>query len=1039
MFLHQLFEQRSEQIFMAGEIRCGNDMLPYTTLNDKANALAHVLIDQGMGSGKTIGIFLDRSIEMVIAMLAILKAGSCYVPVEPGFPKERIDFILEDSQAALVISSRARRSILGHDNVLLIDETDTASLPATNPNINIADSSLAYIIYTSGTTGKPKGTMIEHRNVVEVLTNSSGVLDFKQDDSWICVHSICFDFSVWEIFGALLFGNCLTIVPKEVVRNVVTFVDVLKKGATILSLTPTAFYSMMDYLVQEEDAGHFELRYVILGGEAVSPARFKEWENKFPTIRLINGYGVTETAIFFSFKQITKELIESNISNIGKPIPGLNPYILDTEMKSVPGGESGELFIGGRAVGRGYINQPVLHAKHFVPDPFNPGALLYRTGDIVRQLPGGEMEYIGRLDNQVKIRGYRIELGEIEKNIYGFGGIRNTVVTVFKSPAEELYITAYVVSDNTNPGFVKSSDSEEQETRLKEYLATKLPEYMIPYYVVFLDEIPVTNSGKADKDKLPLPQPKEKSSANHPRTNEEKVMISIWSEVLGIGKELIGVDTSFFDLGGHSLLLTRLSAEIFYRFGVRIPIEELFSDPTVEKLAIYLKQPVSPQQIDANSGVAMQTDQAEVSAAQRVMFWSNKLNPSEAFPNSAISYELLGDIEFSRLQESFQKVIAANDGLRTEFYMEKGKVLSRICNDFTFEIQRIKSFRLEIDEEIIALTRPFDFGKSPLIRVYYIELGADRKFIHVDMPHINSDGVSLEVIISGMAAYYNERPYTPTLQFSDFQQYYHSYLGSDQYTSDHLFWQEHFDSTIPELHFKAKESSMPVDFSGVSLIYTFPTGLSERLNKYLHARNITKFQLLLAAYFLFIRRITSEDDISVMIPLQNRSVRGFDRIVGLLANRSVIRLKMQNENSIKSFIDECKASVLQAVYHTAYPFEQIFDHGTKKGQRYRKPLYQTFFNYHNHQTECMLGKAALKLHIHNKAKEILPLSVDVFDMGTEHIIRMLSTSGIYSKAELRNLTTTYFEVLDAIITNDQADLQSLSTGLDAYRPELATW
>jgi hypothetical protein len=357
--------------------------------------------------------------------------------------------------------------------------------------------------------------------------------------------------------------------------------------------------------------------------------------------------------------------------------------------------------------------------------------------------------------------------------------------------------------------------------------------------------------------------------------------------------------------------------------------------------------------------------------------------------------------------------------------MEGGKVQHKVCSDFQFEIQRIKSFRKEIDEEIIALTRPFNFGKCPLLRVYYVESPGDRKFLYVDMPHINSDGVSLEVMMSEVAAYYNEQPVTTSkMQFSEYLKYYQSYFGSDQYTSDRLYWEENFDTSVPFIHFKSNDNTAITGFSGVSRVISFPADLSAKLNKYLRTKNFTKYQFLLASYFLFLRRITKEDDLSVMIPLHNRSIKGFENIIGLLANRSVVRMNTLQDKTVNSFISMCKASVLQAVHHTAYPFELIFEE-QGRGKRYRKPLYQTFFNYHNHRHELKLGDAQLKLHIHNKAKEILPLSIDIFDMGEEHVLRILSASGVFSKVELDDLAAAFFELLETIAENDEVSIQSL--------------
>jgi amino acid adenylation domain-containing protein len=433
---------------------------------------------------------------MMTGLLGILKAGAAYVPIDPEYPEDRIAFMLKDINATIVLTSKESRLKLhfaAEVNIIEIDGLKLDEYPAQNPAGLATPHSVAYIIYTSGSTGKPKGVMVEHLNVVRLFKTETSLFDFNTKDVWTMFHSFCFDFSVWEMYGALLFGGKLVIVPTEATRDISLFSDLLaKEKVTVLNQTPTAFYNLQDYVV--ERAAPLNARYVIFGGEALNVTKLQPWNQYYKNCRLINMYGITETTVHVTYIEILPEHIQAGKSFIGKPIPTLSAYILDSAKQLAPVGVTGELHIGGAGLARGYLNLPELTAEKFIQNTLSKeaGARLYKTGDLGRWLADGNIEYMGRIDDQVKIRGYRIELGEIESVLLQSGLVKQAVVIARQEANGNKQLVGYVVTEGT---FDKQA--------IIENLETKLPGYMVPALWVQLESLPLTSNGKIDKKALP--------------------------------------------------------------------------------------------------------------------------------------------------------------------------------------------------------------------------------------------------------------------------------------------------------------------------------------------------------------------------------------------------------------------------------------------------------------------------------------------------------------------------------------------------------
>ncbi|SFF28488.1 amino acid adenylation domain-containing protein [Paenibacillus algorifonticola] len=578
--IHELFEEQAELHPDAVAVEYEDERLTYRELNERSNRLARTLRSQGVGADQLVGIMAERSPSMVIGILAILKAGGAYVPIDPEYPEERIRYMLDDSGASvLLLQAHLRDKATFAGVCLLLDDeqtyaADSASLVSVNqPN------DLAYVIYTSGTTGKPKGTLIAHKNVVRLLFNSKNLFDFGSSDTWTLFHSFCFDFSVWEMYGALLYGGKLVIVPPMTAKQPAQFLQLLKeRGVTILNQTPTYFYQLLREALAESGQT-LSLRKVIFGGEALAPQQLKDWRKRYPATQLINMYGITETTVHVTYKEITEVEIAEGRSNIGRPIPTLKVYVLDGNRRCVPAGVAGEMYVAGEGLARGYLNRPELTAEKFVDDPFTPGERMYRSGDLARWLPDGNIEYMGRIDHQVKIRGYRIELGEVEAQLLKVESVQEAIVMAREDESGEKQLCAYVVADK--PLTV---------SELRGRLSQEMPGYMIPSYFVQLEKMPLTSNGKTDRKALPAPEGSVNTGAEYtaPRTSLEEQLVRIWQEVLGT--ERIGVKDNFFDLGGHSLSLMQLIQKVYAAMGVEISLHNMFQNPSVEAMAYEIWQ-----------------------------------------------------------------------------------------------------------------------------------------------------------------------------------------------------------------------------------------------------------------------------------------------------------------------------------------------------------------------------------------------------------------------------------------------------------------
>ncbi|ANW59334.1 non-ribosomal peptide synthetase [Burkholderia pseudomallei] len=1065
--IHQLFEAQVDRKPEAIALTFDGRRLSYAELNARANRLAHYLQGRGVGPDRLVALCAERGIEMVVGLLAILKAGGAYVPLDPAYASDRLRGIVEDSQPALVLADAVGRAALGElDGALPVIDPETDALrwremPATNPEVASQHvHHLAYVIYTSGSTGRPKGVMVEHAQVVRLFGATQAWFGFDERDVWTLFHSYGFDFSVWEMWGALLHGGRLVIVPTEVTRTPSAFFALLcAEGVTVLNQTPSAFQALMSAQEErEEAAGNIEranviahrLRYVIFGGEALEPRTLASWYARHgERTQLVNMYGITETTVHVTYCALRAEdAMRLGASPIGVRIPDLQLYVLDARREPVPMGVTGELYVGGAGVARGYLNRPELTRERFIDDPFVAGGRLYKTGDLARWRTDGSLEYLGRNDFQVKIRGFRIELGEIEAQLAKVTEVREVVVLARDSAADtdqNADLNASATANSSEKRLVAYYTGDADVAALRAQAAQHLPSYMVPSAYVRLDAWPLTPNGKLDRRALPAPADDAYARAEYeaPQGAKEEALAAIWRELLHV--ERVSRHDNFFELGGHSLLAVQLVSRLRQALSVEVALSTVFDAPVLSALAERLEAentavlppiPLTPR--DGRIALSL--------AQQRLWFLTQLEGVSEAYHMSG-AVRLDGPLNREVLQRALNRIVMRHEALRTCFAREEGEPIQVIQPhaDLTVsyhDLREAESIRHEAgnreqrakDLSQAHASAPFDLSRDLPVRVLLLQLADEAHVVQVVMHHIASDGWSVGVFLQELSALYGsfiaeqDDPLAPLpLQYADYAAWQRRWLASGQLEKQGAFWQTNLSGAPTLLELPTDRPRPPKQsHAGASVEVKLGAALSERVKRLSQRHGVTPYMTLLSSWAAVLSRLSGQEEVVIGSPVAGRNRTEVEALIGFFVNTLALRLDLSSEPTVGELLKRTKAQVLSAQAHQDLPFDQVVERVKPPRSTAHPPLFQVMFVWQNAH-EGSLQIPGLRLSTWGDPLTMAPfeLTLAVREHQDDIACTLTYATSLFDRATVERYLGHWLRQLDAMAT----DADPVVTGL----------
>ncbi|HEX6749437.1 MAG TPA: amino acid adenylation domain-containing protein [Longimicrobium sp.] len=968
--LPALFARQAARTPDAVAVTFGDESVAYAELDARANRLAHRLVKLGARQDTLVGLCIERSVETIVGILGILKSGAGYLPLDPAYPEDRLAYLLEDSGISVVVTTADLADRLGDGATLVRLDADAEAIaaePSAAPEIDISPDSLAYVIYTSGSTGKPKGVEVTHANVARLFASTDHWFGFGERDVWTLFHSYAFDFSVWEIWGALLYGGRLVVVPFDVSRSPDEFYVLLERErVTVLNQTPSAFRQLMradEVAAERGEMRDLALRCVVFGGEALDPATLRGWVERRgdESPRLVNMYGITETTVHVTYRVIRAgDTIDGSASPIGIPIPDLAVHLLDRHGQLVPTGVVGEMYVGGAGVARGYLHRPEMTAQRFVSDPFSaePDARLYRSGDLARRLPDGSLDFQGRADEQVKIRGFRIEPGEIESVLLAHPAVREAVVLP-RGEGEEKRLVAWIVA-------TEGVDA----AGLRAHLLARLPDYMVPAAFVFMDALPLTRHGKVDRRALPEPDAAALSGAGYvaPRTPTEELLAAVWAELLGAAR--VGVDDGFFELGGHSLLATRLASRVRESLGVELPVRAVFEHPTLGALAAEvdrLRRAAQGVETPPIRPVAREGTDLPLSFAQERLWFVDRMEAGSATYHMPLFARLEGALDADALRRALDELVRRHESLRTSFPLVDGLPVQRVAPPAPVELftHDFAAFRDdEREEEAQRLVRehariPFTLETGPLFRADLAKLGEREHLLLITLHHVIADGWSLDLLWRELAALYGAfsrgepSPLAePPVQYGDFAAWQRAWLQGEVLERQLAYWRRTLRGAPPLLKLPTDRPRPEVQtHNAATEIAVLPREQADAVLALARREGSTLFMVLLAALDVVLSRLAGDNDVVVGTPIAGRTRAETEGVVGLFLNSLALRVDLSGDPAFSALLRRVRETTLDAYAHQDVPFEAVLEEIHPERTLDRTPVFQVMLNLANFAAE----------------------------------------------------------------------------------------
>ncbi|MFI6099300.1 amino acid adenylation domain-containing protein [Lentzea sp. NPDC051213] len=1020
--LPELFEQRVRECPDAVAVTCDGTELTYRGLNERANRVAHDLIARGIGPEDLVAVVLPRSLDLVVALLGVLKAGAAYLPVDPSYPQARIDYLLADAKPRHVLT----------------DVVGTG--PATDPEVARHPEHPAYVIYTSGSTGQPKGVVVPHGNVVRLFTATDHWFGFEAQDVWTLFHSFAFDFSVWEIWGPLLHGGKLVVVPHDVSRSPSDFLDLLaRERVTVLNQTPSAFYQLVE-ADQERPGRALALRYVVFGGEALDLPRLRDWYalHADDAPRLVNMYGITETTVHVSFRALgVADAVPGAASAIGVGIPDLRVHVLDQALRPVPPGTAGEMYVSGAGLARGYLGRHGLTAERFVADPFGlPGSRMYRTGDVARLRPDGSLDYLGRADHQVKIRGFRVELGEIEAAVATHPGVAHSAVLLREDRPGHRMLVAYVVPNG---------DAAVNTVVLRRHVGDLLPEHLVPGAFVVLDHLPLTQNGKLDRRALPAPVLDGGRTGSDDQ--RETVLCGLVAEVLGIAH--VSVDDNFFVLGGDSLLADRFARLVRAELGAELTVGQIFDSPTVAGFAKLLDSaPGGRPPLEAAARPAL----LPLSPAQRRLWFLSTLDGPSPTYTIPIGLRLPGAVDAEALRAALADVAERHEILRTTFPDVDG-VPHQLVGTTPPPL-----FVEHVGDDVIgafkaAARKPFDLVVDPPLRAHLFVVDEHEHMLLLALHHIAGDGWSLAPLGRDLADAYTARcrgeapQWTPLpVQYADYALWQRDLLAEDDPNGLAGEQAEYWTDALADL---PEQLELPTDrprpavtsYQGGTIALDIEPELHHALLDLARAHRVTLFMVLQAALATLLTRLGAGTDVPIGSPVAGRTDAATGDLIGCFINTLVLRTDTSGDPSFAELLHRVRTTDLEAFAHQDIPFEHLVDLISPERSLSRQPLFQVMLVLQNNERAFA--------DLNGVVGELAPVHVGVakFDLTVELTERPDGISGfleysndLFEPATAAMIARRLVEVLAVVARAPQRPISEVElVGADERETLLRRW
>ena len=1007
-----LFEEQVEKTPDNIAVVFEEQKLTYRELNEKANQLANYLVLNNVQHGDIVGIYLNKSLEVIISMFAILKCGASFLPLDIDYPEERLEYILNNSNPKVILSSANIKNknnfkpiLVDLNNSLIYDNASTSNL-----SLKLSPEDVMYVMYTSGSTGKPKGVMVKHKNIIR-LAMYPNFINFSEQEVMVQTGTIVFDACIFEIFGSLLHGFKLYIIEKDKLLDIEYFSKFLEeKQVTILFLTTGLF----NQLGLQKPEMFRNLKYLLTGGDVISNSSVKKILNSSNNLKIINCYGPTENGSYSTCYQI---IGNEKAIPIGKPISNSTGYVVNQYGNLCPIGVPGELWVGGDGVAKGYLNNENLTNEKFIQNPFGEG-IIYKTGDLVKWVPDGNIEFIGRIDNQVKVRGFRIELSEIDNNILTYPSIKQSI-SIIHDINNSKFICSYIVAD-------KNIDSK----KLKEYLSKTLANYMLPTYIMQLDKLPLNINGKVDRKLLPIPSSDNKSGNIVPaRNNTDKTILSILKDLFNLKN--ISIDDNLFDLGIDSLSSITLSNNISNKLNVQLTVKDIFNNPTIEKLSDHIST-LSEKRSSNTIQKAEKMEHYPLSSAQKRMYYSSSLDSNSTLYNIAGGIIVNKLLDINKLQECFNALINRHEALRTHFDIVNDEVVQVVEDSIDFKLSLENASSDDLNKIYADFVKPFNLSKAPLFRAKLVKLSNDKMLILLDMHHIISDGTSLSILLQELCDLYNDNELSEKqIDYKDFTLWEKEQFEKDEFNRSKEFWVNQFKDEIPLLNMPTDYPRPSVQsFEGSNYHTKLSKEIFDKVNKIAKELNITPYMLMLSVYYILLSKYTSQDDIVVGTPIIGRELPELSNMLGMFVNTLALRNKIDHTLTFKEFTKFIKENCLNSFKNQGYPFDMLVKDLNVKRDTSRNPLFDVMFVYQNNGYPNINFRDANAEYLvpdNNIAK--FDLTLEIIPIDDEYSLRFEYCTKLFNEDFIKRLSSHYINILNAILENNEikiADIDMLS-------------